>query len=100
MAKRPQDDIRRWAIMGAEARLAQLAEEAATIHQAFPELRQRGTRRGQPAASADSEPRARPGRGRRRKMSPEARKRISEAQKARWAKQKAYGAAGGGRKKK
>jgi hypothetical protein len=100
MAKRPQDDIRRWAIMGAEARLVQLAEEAAAIHRAFPELRQRGTRRGRPAASADSEFQARPRRRRRRKMSAEARKRISEAQKARWAKRKAHGAAGGGPKKK
>ncbi len=89
MAKRQQDDIRRWAVMGAQARLLQIAEEAAAIHRAFPELRQRGTRGRQGRESAYREPQAGPARRRRQKMSAEARKRISDAQKARWAKQKA-----------
>lgn len=91
MAKRGGSDIRRWALMGAEQRLLQLAQEAAAIHAAFPELRQgrkgekAGVSRRQAAASGTAKPR------RRRRMSAEARKRISEAQKARWAKQKAGG---------
>jgi hypothetical protein len=91
MAKRGGSDIRRWALMGAEQRLLQLAQEAAAIHAAFPELRQaskggqaRGGGRGTVPATT-VKPR------RRRRMSAEARKRISEAQKARWAKQRAGG---------
>lgn len=90
MAKRQTDDMRRWAIKGAETRLAELAEEAAGIHRAFPELRLRGGG-GRPPATPNEVPDGRTGqlgRRRRRKMSAEARKRISEAQKARWARQK------------
>ena len=87
-----QTDIRRWALIGAEQRLVQLAEEAAAIHRAFPELRQGG------GAEIGTGRRGRNLRGgvgvagtkrKRRKMSAAARKRISEAQKARWRKQKA-----------
>jgi len=92
-------DMRAWALIGAEQRLVQLAEEAAAIHRAFPELRRRGRGPGRPAASDSAEPAAGAGTGtrrrRRRKMSADARRRISEAQKARWARQKA-----GGTKKK
>jgi hypothetical protein len=56
--------------------LNQLAHEIAAIHAAFPELRQ-----GRKSSVV---------RRRRRKLSAEARKRISDAQKARWAKQKAH----------
>jgi hypothetical protein len=87
VAKERNSSIRRWALIGAEQRLVQLAEEAAAIHRAFPELRQRG---GGGQLSG-----AKPGRGRRRRkkrtMSADARRRISEAQKARWARQRAGG---------
>jgi hypothetical protein len=95
VAKRANLDMRAWALIGAEQRLVQLAEEAAAIHRAFPELRRRGRGRGRPAASDTSEPAAGAGTGtrrrRRRKMSADARRRISEAQKARWARQRASG---------
>jgi hypothetical protein len=86
MAKRGGSDIRRWALIGAEQRLLQLAEEAAAIHRAFPELRQgaRGRDR-QRLGTGDAD---RPGSRRKRRMSAAGRKRISEAQKARWAKQR------------
>jgi hypothetical protein len=87
MAKRQQDDIRRWAMMGAEARLVQIAEETTAIHRAFPQLRRGGgSSFAEPNAGMDgAAPRRR---RRRRKLSAEARKRISDAQKARWARQK------------
>ena len=79
------DEFRRYAVVGAEQRLLQIAEEAAVIFTAFPELRDRGfmERSKSPKAAQAAVPR------RRRKMSAEARRKISEAQKARWAKQKA-----------
>ena len=102
MAKRSENvNIRQWALIGAEQRLLQLAEEAAAIHRAFPELRARGAGGGRlagPASRRDATdaPGGRRRRRRKRTMSPEARKRISDAQKARWARQKA----GGGSKKR
>ena len=68
----------------------QLAEEAAAIHRAFPELREggvkaQGGRRGNRAAAENPFP----GPRKRRKMSAAARKRIGDAQRTRWAKQKA-----------
>ena len=84
MAKRAAANLRQWALIGAEQRLIQLAEEAAAIHREFPELRERGRRNG----PAEATQKAAPGRRRRRKMSAEARRKISEAQKARWAKQR------------
>ena len=80
-------DLRRWALVGAEQRLVQIADETAAIHRAFPELRGRA-KRSSSTDSSDSPPRKH---RRRRKMSAEARKRISDAQKARWAKQRASG---------
>jgi len=95
VAKRQKSDLRRYAVVGAEQRLLELAEEAAAIFAIFPELRAPGrgfmakaAGRGGPAADAAAAPTKR----RRRKMSADARRRISEAQKARWAKQKAAGA--------
>jgi len=81
MAKRAKSDIRRWALIGAEQRLQQLANEMAAIRAAFPELR-----RGRAGAAAVGG--GGPRRGRRR-LSADARKRISDAQKRRWAKQRA-----------
>jgi hypothetical protein len=85
-------DIRQWAVLGAERRLEEIAEETAAIRRAFPELRGRAGRSTNSDGSAERAPRKR-----RRKMSAEARKRISDAQKARWAKQRA---GEGGTKKK
>ena len=98
VAKKTDGELRRYAVVGAEHRLLEIAEEAGRIFQAFPELRERG--RGldavRGASSASAAPAPRGGGRRRRKMSAEARKRISDAQKARWAKQKS----GGGTKKR
>lgn len=86
MAKRQSNELRQWAVIGAEQRLLAIAEEAAMIFRVFPELRARGFMAPgtEPDASA-SESARRPAR-RRRKLSADARRRISEAQKARWAK--------------
>lgn len=95
MAKRLGNDLRRYAVVGAEQRLLELAEEAAQIFAIFPELRAPGrgfmATRGGNSGSSEPAP-TRKGRRRRRTMSAEARKRISEAQKARWAKQKSKSA--------
>jgi hypothetical protein len=93
MAILERGQLRDWAVKGADQRLLEIANEAAAIHRAFPELRRRGN--GLPAASAGQSATAstaigRPARGRRR-MSADARRRISEAQKARWAKQRGDG---------
>ena len=52
-----QEQLRKWAVSGAERRLLEIATEAAAIYRAFPELRQRGTggratENTQPAAAA------------------------------------------------
>ena len=104
MAKRQQrvSNLRPYAVIGAEQRLLQIAEEARAIFKAFPELR--APKRGFGARGRESlfpwkkqageggglvgNGRRRKGKRRRRKMSAAARKRISEAQKARWAKLK------------
>ena len=64
---------------GAKARIAELESELAAIRKAFPDAGggKRDRKRGRPRGK------------KRRKMSPAARKKISDAQKARWAKQKA-----------
>ena len=98
MAKRETNQLRQWAVLGAEQRLVQLADEARAIFVAFPELRARGRgfeALGERHQRADGDVGGRHrgattknGRRRRRKLSAEASKRISDAQKARWAKQK------------
>ena len=90
MAILERGQLRDWAVKGAEQRLLEIANETAAIHRAFPELRRRGN--GIPAvgAAASTSVSARKVRGRRR-MSADARRRISEAQKARWAKQRGDG---------
>ena len=95
MAKRSKDNLRQYAVVGAEQRLLELAEEAAGIFAMFPELRapgrgfmaERAGRTSKEAEAADGAARPR----RKRTISAEGRRRISEAQKARWAKQKAVG---------
>jgi hypothetical protein len=92
MAKRQRGrigpaDIRRYAAVGAEARLQQLQAEIERIRRAFPELG-KGTHTAaapQSSAAGAQVPR------RKRTMSVEARERIGAAQRARWARQKAAG---------
>jgi hypothetical protein len=100
VTKRENLDIRKWAVLGAEQRLKEIDAEWAAIYQTLPELRRAARRRaGHDAEGAPA--RALPKR-KRRKMSAEARKRISDAQKARWARQRAQGsiASGGGGKRR
>jgi len=91
-----RSDLRSWAIKGAEQRLIEIAEETRGIHRTFPELRGRsraaGSSQGRGANSAQSQDG--PPKPRRRKMSAAARKRISDAQKARWAKQRTLSSKG------
>ena len=92
----PENAMRGWALKGAEQRLLEISEEAAAIYRAFPELRDGrvgssgGRRPGRPRKDAETDATPTPPTRRRRKrtMSAEARRRISDAQKARWAKQK------------
>ena len=88
--------MRTWALKGAEQRLLEISEEAAAIYASFPELRDTGginrQTRGGPGrprrAEGDTNEAGSPPRRRKRTMSADARRRISEAQKARWARQK------------
>lgn len=93
MAKRQTSDILKWAHLGAAARLRELDEERAAIFKAFPKLNSataRATRARTVRPNAkESDDGSRPARRTRRKMSAAARKRISDAQKKRWAAQKA-----------
>ena len=97
MAKMDETRLRRFALAGAETRLAELRDEAAAIFRMFPQLRARGRRAAAaPEAPATVAPKAR----RRRRLSAEGRRRISEAQKARWAKHRSDSGAASGRKSK
>jgi hypothetical protein len=74
---------------GAQHRLAELKAEIASLMEVFPHLRY-GSAVSPAIPDAVEESGPRPGRGRKpRTMSAAARARISAAQKARWAKQKA-----------
>jgi hypothetical protein len=79
MATQQSDlDLRRYAVVGAEARLIQMAQEADAIYRAFPELRGgRGqSSRATPNGGNTSEGGAQ--RRRRSKMSAAQRKAVSE----------------------
>ena len=78
-----QDQLRRLARLGAVARLEQLRQEEAAIRAEFPELFGRGrqTSRMEPAPAATGGARRR----RKAKMSPEARKAVSERMRKYWA---------------
>ena len=79
-------DTRQWARLGAMTRLQQIEAERRAIFAAFPELR-----RGAgvvPQAAAD-QPRRRGGSRKGRKLSSEARKRMSEGMRKYWARRKA-----------
>ena len=88
-SRRQGEGLREYAVVGAEHRLLEIAEEAARIFAVFPELRDPG--RGFMALGGSDSGRGRKGSGGRKKrtMSAAARKRISQAQKARWARQRA-----------
>lgn len=78
-------DLRRYAAVGAEARLLQMAQEAAAIYRAFPELRGRG---GQLSRATPTDGNLSSGavqRRRRSKMSAAQRKAVSERMKKYWA---------------
>jgi len=81
-------EFRRYALLGAEARLLQIDQEAASIYQAFPELRKQAgaqdTQKRTPAAA---------GRGRRRGgMSAAQREAVRERMKRYWAQRRSAGA--------
>ena len=89
MAKRGFDtDLREWARMGAERRLVEIGEEAAAIHRAFPELRNRHEVSRAPGAQSIERPR--PTR-RGRKLSAAGRERLRASLKKRWAAAKKAG---------
>jgi hypothetical protein len=82
-------EIRRWARIGAEARLAALEREIAAIYQVFPELRSRRSAPNPYTAAVRAALRGAVTRHRTRRLSPQARKRMAEAQRRRWAELKA-----------
>jgi hypothetical protein len=83
-----------WAIGGIEREIAQTRERLATLTAQASQLRKRaGSTARTPGAPAPREAEAQPAaaktpRKKRRKMSPEAKKRISEMMKKRWAERK------------
>lgn len=80
-----------WALGGLEREIAQTRDRLTSLTAQAVRLRKRLGGSRAPAATAAAEPRAK-GRRRRRKMSPEARKRISEMMKKRWAERRRRGA--------
>jgi hypothetical protein len=82
--KLSSSDLRRYAMLGAEARLAELNKETASIYQAFPELRKQRGARSVPAAAGVVAPRT--GRRRRRRtMSAAQREEVRQRMKRYWA---------------
>jgi hypothetical protein len=78
-----QQDVRQYALVGAQARLDALRSEMQSLLGAFPELaRKRGPGATRSAAS-EAKPKAR--RGRRRAMSAEEKREVSERMKRYWA---------------
>ena len=82
MANLNQEQLRRLARLGAVARLEQLRAEEAAIRSEFPELFGRGRREDGAVGGAAG---AGSGRRRRAKMSPQARKAVSERMRKYWA---------------
>jgi hypothetical protein len=84
-----------YARIGAAVRLAEIKLEIAAIRDAFPDMagQSEKRRRGRPKAqAAGSEPEPQGSAAPKRKMSAAARKSISDAQKKRWAAQRAKAA--------
>ena len=87
-------DMKRWALIGAKARILELSQEIEAIRAAFPG--EFGLRGGRKKDAPSATPR------KQRKLSAAGRKAISDAAKARWAKVKAEktdSAAKGGKKR-
>ena len=78
-------DLKSYARAGALARLSELEQERRTILRLFPDLRD-GQARSARSASSETTARRSP---KRRRISAEARKKMSDAAKKRWAAQKA-----------
>ena len=103
MAKRTRidKDIARYALSGIEAAIEKLQRQAAELRsivgasaaaaKAVVGGAERSGRKGDHLPFPLDEGDTTPPHGRKRTMSPDARRRISEAQKARWAKQKGQG---------
>jgi hypothetical protein len=91
MAEFDRAQLRQWAVRGAEQRLQEIAAEAAAIHRAFPELRDRSLR-GAVAATVVTAARGR--RRGRANMSAAQRKAVSERMRKYWAARR-EGAGGG-----
>lgn len=72
-----------WALKGALARLEEINAEVKAIHEAFPELRNLGKGRGVALPAVGNVGK------KRRVMSPEARKRMSEGMRKFWLRRKA-----------
>ena len=79
MADLNRNDLRKFARLGAKARLEELRQEEAAIRRSFPDLFSRGA--GAAAASTDAPATRR----RRSRMSPAARKAVSERMRKYWA---------------
>jgi hypothetical protein len=85
-------DFRRYALLGAEARLLQIGQEAASIYQAFPELRKQGRTPGGGERTPDAATTG--GRTRRRgRMTAEQREAVRERMKRYWARRRSAGTA-------
>ena len=85
-----REQLRQWAVKGAEQRLVEIAAEAAAIYETFPELRERGNRE---SASAPAAPRAGAA-SRRGNMNEAQRKAVSERMRRYWAARRAGAAEG------
>lgn len=83
MASISQLELRRFAIVGARARLAAIEAEAAALVKSFPELRKDD--KGESKASKTVSSTSAPVRRRKNRMSAEGRKAVSERMKRYWA---------------
>lgn len=83
MASISQVELRRFAIVGARARLAAIEAEAAALVKSFPELRKGD--QGESKASKAVGSTSAPVRRRKNRMSTEGRKAVSERMKRYWA---------------
>ena len=82
--KLKDSDLRRYAVLGAEARLLELNKETASIYQSFPELRKQRGARSLPVTGAVVAARA-GRRSRQRTMSDAQREEVSQRMKRYWA---------------
>ena len=85
MANLNAEQLRRLARLGAMSRLEQIRAEEAAIRAEFPELFGRGSRRDEAGEDAAPAPSAKGRRRGRSKMSPAARKAVSERMRKYWA---------------